>query len=102
MAQQYEVRFTELGAAFAKAKISLAAVEERARAEIAELGCGCEDNPVENLIFHTFKLAGVEFICYPKNGAIEVDTCSREELEPIKGGRFAGYKPVIPTPDSER
>ncbi len=95
----YEVRFTALAAAFAKAKLSLAAVEEVARAEIAEcMLSGLRD--IESLCFHVFKAGGCQFICYPKHGALEIDTCTYEEGPVLDKGPLAGKRIKFPTGDT--
>ena len=81
---EYEIRLTPIAEAFAKAKASVAAIRQRAHEEVDIL------MEVGNLVFHTFNVAGVEFICYlTEDGALEIDTCSREPPE------------FIPIPDSE-
>lgn len=80
-----KIKFTELATGFAKAKSSMAEVE-------AQVG---------DLIFHTFKVGGTEFIAYPKDGEIEIDTCSREDDIVLDKGPFKGKRVVLPRPDSE-
>ena len=92
-----EIRLTPLATGFAKAKSSIAALKDRTREEL--LKNGLYDSG--DLIFHTFELGGIEYICYPKDGAIEVDTCSREEMEKMKSGPLEGKHWYLPVPDSE-
>jgi hypothetical protein len=92
-----EIRLTPLAAGFAKAKSSVAALKDRTREEL--LTSGLSDP--SQLIFHTFELGGVEYMCYPKDGAIEVDTCSREKMDKMKSGPLKGKHWYLPVPDSE-
>jgi hypothetical protein len=95
-----EIRLTPLAAGFAKAKSSIPALQDRTREEIDKLLEDGLSDPME-LILHTFQLGGVEYICYPKDGAIEVDTCSREKMEKMKSGPLKGKHWYLPVPDSE-
>ena len=56
----YVVQFTQLALASAKAKASVAAVEECARGELANLLADGLDN-VDRLIFHVFGVGGCSF-----------------------------------------
>jgi hypothetical protein len=96
----YVVQFTELALACAKAKASVAAVEERARAELANLLADGLDN-VDRLVFHVFGVGGCDFICYPKApGVLEIDTCAWAETK-IEKGPLAGQTVPIPRPESD-
>ena len=97
----YVVQFTELALACAKAKASVAAVEERAREELASLLAGGLDN-VDRLVFHVFGVGGCDFICYPKApGVLEIDTCAWAETK-LDEGPLAGQIVPIPRPGSDR
>jgi hypothetical protein len=94
----YVVQFTELALACAKAKASVAAVEERARAELANLLADGLDN-VDRLVFHVFGAGGCDFICYPKApGVLESDTWPETKIEQ---GPLAGQTVPIPRPESD-
>jgi len=95
----YVVQFTELALASAKAKASVAAMEESARGELANLLADGLDN-VDRLIFHVFGVGGCDFICYPKApGVFEIDTCSWTETK-LDKGPLAGQIVPMPQPDS--
>jgi hypothetical protein len=96
----YVVQFTELALASAKAKASVAAVEECAREELANLLAGGADN-VDRLVFHVFGVGGCDFICYPKApGVLEIDTCSWAETK-LDEGPLAGQIVPMPRPESD-
>jgi hypothetical protein len=96
----YVVQFTELALASAKAKASVAAVEECARGELANLLADGLDN-VDRLVFHVFGVGGCDFICYPKApGVLEIDTCSWTETK-LDKGPLAGQIVPMPRPDSD-
>jgi hypothetical protein len=96
----YVVQFTQLALASAKAKASVAAVEECAREEIANLLADGLDN-VDRLVFHVFGVGGCDFICYPKAlGVLEIDTCSWAETK-LDEGPLAGQIVPMPRPDSD-
>jgi hypothetical protein len=97
----FTVRLTPLAQGFVSRKSSAAALIERTRAEIDELLQDRDTAPLD-LIFHTFEFADTEFICYPRDGAIEVDTCSRKETDKFDRGPLAGQSVKMPVPDSER
>lgn len=102
----FDVRFTPLGMAFAKAKATPEDVIKEAINEIVS-GNGIDDRPlsIDTLIFHTFEVNGCEFIMYPINNGkvLEIDTCSRDEDgEALEEGPFKGYKISVPSGDSER
>lgn len=98
----YEIRFTRLARVFAEAKYSLAAVEERARGEIAELEM---DDPTA-LMMHCFGMTGTdehEFICTPdqQGTGIVIDTVTFEDMEPLRSGPMKGKRFQWPMPDSD-
>jgi hypothetical protein len=96
----YVVQFTQLALASAKAKASVAAVEECAREELANLLADGLDN-VDRLVFHVFGVGGCDFICYPKApGVLEIDTCSWAETK-LDEGLLAGQIVPMPRPDSD-
>ena len=99
----YKIVFTDLAAGFAKARSSLAAVEERVRGEIAAILM--DDVPLEQLLFHVVEMPdGTEYYCSPARTGddivLVVDTCSLDEFEPTRG-MLAGAKIGVPRPDSE-
>lgn len=111
----YRIKFTELAAAFAKAKWSLAAVEEQARGELAELALKMQEDvkQFENWRgFHTILMPGqsyfgdqlfIAFPCDDEQGfyvAIDTSTTETDDKE-LGAGPFKGYKLSIPIPDSE-
>ena len=57
------------------------------------------------MLFHTFEMAGQEYICMPEemNGEIVllVDTCSRRDGKPLEKGPLAGQTLSYPKPDSD-
>jgi hypothetical protein len=96
----YVVQFTELALACAKAKTSVAAVEKRAREELANLMAGGADN-VDRLVFHVFGVADCDFICYPKApDMLEIDTCAWAETK-LDQGPLAGQLVPMPRPESD-
>jgi hypothetical protein len=96
----YVVQFTDLALASAKAKASAAAVEGRAREELANLLAGGADN-VDRLVFHVFGVGGCDFICYPKApGVLEIDTCAWAETK-LNEGPLAGQLVPMPRPESD-
>ena len=97
----YVVQFTELALAAAKAKASVAAVEERAGDEVAQYLAEGSD-AMSSLIFHVFGVGGCDFICYPKApGVLEIDTCSFVETK-LEKGPLAGQVVPMPRPDSDK
>jgi hypothetical protein len=97
----YEVRFTEMAAAFMKAKSSLETAEATARSEMADLMDNGLADPRE-LILHVFEVGDQDLICHGTAYGIIVDTCTYEEIgEPLKEGPLAGKKIMMPRGDSE-
>lgn len=93
----YAVRPTDLAAAKGGAGL-----EAKVRAEIAQLLEDGLTTPL-NLILHTFEFEGEEFICYPRDGAMEVDTCYRDKSDkPLDKGPLAGGHIFFPRGDSGR
>lgn len=91
----YSVRFTDLAAV--KGGDGL---EHRVRQEVAQLLEDGLTSPLE-LIFHTFEYEDAEFICYPRDGAMEVDTCYREKMDTTTHkGPLAGKTLLMPRGDS--
>ena len=58
-----------------------------------------------NIFFHTFEMAGQEYICMPEEIDAEivllVDTCSRVDGKPLEKGPLAGQTLRYPQPDSD-
>lgn len=91
----YEIRLTDLAAARGGNGL-----ERKVREEISELLENGLAAPLE-LVFHTFEFEGDEFICYPREGAIEVDTCHRDKLDKaITRGPMKGKSVLMPYGDS--
>lgn len=115
MGNPYRIKFTPLAEAFAKAKWTLAAVEEQARGELAEsaLDIAERGKKFENWRgFHTLCMPNQSyfdknlFICIPADDEqgfyVKIDTSSVETgEEKLDAGPFKGYTVSIPRPDSE-
>ncbi len=95
----YTVKLTPLALGAVSAKSSAATLIERTRGEIAALMEDTLSAPLD-LIFHRFAFADTEFICYSRDGVIEVDICSEKTIT-LEKGPLAGKTVAIPVPDSE-
>jgi hypothetical protein len=96
----YEVHFTQLAAAFAKAKSSLETVEAQARHEMQQLIDIGLSNP-RKLICHVFEAGAQKFIAAGRPYGIEIDTCSYEDGWELDDGPLKGKQVMIPRGDSE-
>jgi hypothetical protein len=96
----YAVKLTPLATGAVSEKSSAATLIEHTRGVIAELVEGGTLSAPLNLIFHRFAFADIEFICYSRDGVIEVDTCSEKTIT-LEKGPLAGKPVVLPVPDSE-
>jgi hypothetical protein len=57
---------------------------------------------LDDLIMHTFKLEGHEYIMYHAEDGLTIDICNRVEADdPIEKGPFKGMKLSMPSPRSE-
>lgn len=93
----YTVRPTDLAAAKGGPEL-----EAKVREEIAQLLENGLTSPL-HLFFHSFEFGDDEFICYPRDGAMEVDTCYREKSDkPLDKGPLAGGHIFMPRGDSGR
>lgn len=91
----YAVNLTDLAAVKGDAGL-----EHKVREEISGLMEDGLSTPL-NLMFHTFTYEGVEFICYPREGGIEVDTCYREKMDKkLDKGPLAGGTLFMPRSDT--
>lgn len=101
--QDYEVRFTKLAQEFAKAKSSLAAVEERVRGEIADWMQRDDGfKRLDDLIMHVVEMGDAgEYVCYPAGeNLLEIDTVSYDE-KVLDKGPLKGKTVMLPRRDSE-
>ena len=95
----YTVKLTPLAIGAVGEKSSAATLIEHTRGEIAALMENSLSAPLA-LIFHRFAFADTEFICYARDGVIEVDTCSEKPVT-LEKGPLAGQTVAFPVPDSE-
>ena len=95
----YRVILTPLAMEAVSEKSSAAALIEHTRGEIAALMENTLSAPLD-LVFHTFAFADTEFICYARDGVIQVDTCSEKPVT-LEKGPLAGQTIAFPVPDSE-
>jgi hypothetical protein len=95
----YTVKLTPLAIGAVSENSSSATLIEHTRGEIAELMENGLSAPLD-LIFHRFAFADTEFICYPRDGIIEVDTCSEKTIT-LEKGPLAGKTVAMPVPDTE-
>lgn len=95
----YAVTLTPLAIRAVSVKSSAATLIEHTRGVIAELMESGLSAPLD-LIFHRFAFADIEFICYARDGVIEVDTCSEKPVT-LEKGPLAGQTVAFPVPDSE-
>src|ERR1700745_1433473 len=102
MPASYKIVLTPLAKAAAEKYGSAAGLEAEARAQIRHLFA--DEASYANMMFHTFEMAGQEYICTPEqmDGEIvlRVDTCSRRDGQPLEQGALAGETMSYPTPDS--
>jgi len=89
----YSIHLTDTAAANA-------GLEQKVREEISQLLEYGLAAPLD-LIFHSFDYEGAEFICYPRDGKMEVDTCYREDAGvKVGAGQFKGMSISLPRGDS--
>lgn len=109
MADSFPIKFTKMAEAFARAKWSLPAVEERVRKEVDEFLVDCEGG-MNDLFMHTVFMERIPedgikdetfFICFPRDGILVVDIGLYDEGEVLKSGPFAGKRVMLPRPASE-
>jgi hypothetical protein len=103
MPASYKIVLTPLAKAAADKYESAAALEAEVRAQIRHLFA--DEASYANMLFHTFEMAGQEYICAPEDmdGEIVllVDTCSRRDGKPLEKGPLAGQTLSYPKPDSD-
>jgi hypothetical protein len=103
MPASYKIVLTPLAKAAADKYESAAALEAEVRAQIRHLFA--DEASYANMLFHTFEMAGQEYICTPEDmdGEIVllVDTCSRRDGKPFEKGPLAGQTLSYPKPDRD-
>ena len=103
MPASYKIVLTPLAKAAAEKFGSTAVLEAEVRAQIRDLFA--DEASYANMLFHTFEMAGQEYICVPEkmDGEIVllVDTCSRVDGKPLEKGPLAGQTLRYPQPDSD-
>ena len=103
MPASYKIVLTPLAKAAAEKYGSAAVLEAEVRAQIRHLFA--DEASYANVLFHTFEMAGQEYICVPEEIDAEivllVDTCSRRDAKPLEQGPLAGYTLTYPKPDSD-
>jgi hypothetical protein len=103
MPASYKIVLTPLAKAAAEKCGFAAALEAEVRAQIRHLFA--DEASYANIFFHTFEMAGQEYICMPEemDGEIVllVDTCSRRDAKPLEKGPLAGHTLSYPQPDSD-
>ena len=103
MPASYKILLTRSAKTAAEKCGSAAALEAEVRAQIRDLFA--DEASYANMLFHTFEMAGQEYICVPEkmDGEIVllVDTCSRRDGKPLEKGPLAGQTLSYPKPDSD-
>jgi hypothetical protein len=103
MPASYKIVLTPLAKAAAEKNGSTADLEAEARAQIRHLVA--DEMSYANMMFHTFEMAGQEYICMPEKMdvaiVLRVDTCSRRDGKPLEKGPLAGQTLSYPQPDSD-
>ena len=103
MPASYKIVLTPLAKAAAEKCGSAAALEAEVRAQIRHLVA--DEMSYANMMFHTFEMAGQEYICAPEDMdgeiVLRVDTCSRRDGKPLEKGPLAGQTLSYPQPDSD-